>query len=197
MASDVEAKDSKLQEEQDKKVDPSPAEEPEMTQEVQIMNDDDASDTVVLDTNEEKSPTTPTEKRKREEQSTKDKESDESVEQPPTKRTRTSTRKMSSTVSKRKQTSTSGQSSPKRGRGRKPSIKFEDEIESDELRKGGQSTKKKSAWKVEEDSYMVDCILEEMPSPSWKRIAKGLPGRTPNSCLVRWKTLQKRLYQNL
>ncbi|CAG8797661.1 24330_t:CDS:2, partial [Dentiscutata erythropus] len=210
MASDVEAKDSKLQEEQDKKVDPSPAEEPEMTQEVQIIpvnDDDDASDTV----NEEKSPTTPTEKRKREEQSTKDKESlnvddddenksDESVEQPPTKKTRTSARKMSSTVSKRKQTSTSvssGQSSPKRGRGRKPSIKFEDEVESDELRKGGQSTKKKSAWKAEEDSYMIDCILEEMPSPSWKRIAKGLSGRTPNSCLVRWKTLQKRLYQNL
>ncbi|RIB19206.1 hypothetical protein C2G38_2083610 [Gigaspora rosea] len=135
---------------------------------------------------------------------------------------------MSSSISKRKATSiASGQSSSKRVRGRKPSVKFEDEAESDELRyddddddddeyrggdsdydevekkpstkkkgRGGQSTKKKSLWKAEEDNYMIDCILEEMPSPSWKHIAKGLAGRTPNSCLVRWKTLQKRLYQN-
>ncbi|CAG8700615.1 7113_t:CDS:2 [Cetraspora pellucida] len=119
----------------------------------------------------------------------------------------------------------SNQSSPKRGRGRKPSIKSENEVESDEFRqdqddddddyktgdsdyeevekkpsikkkgKSGQHAKKKTAWKVDEDNYMIDFILGEMPSPAWNRIAKGLEGRTPNSCLVRWKTLQKRLYQ--
>ncbi|CAG8648081.1 35940_t:CDS:2 [Racocetra persica] len=230
MASDVEAKNSTLRDEQDTKV----VEEPEMTQEVQIMPMSDN------DTNEEKSSTIPTEKSKNEEQPTKDKESpdvddddenksDESVEPLPTKRTRPSTRKMSSPVSKRRKSTasnSSNQTPPKRGRGRKPSIKFEDEVESDESHhdqddddddykagdsdyeevekkpstkkkgKSGQYPKKKTAWKVDEDNYMIDFILDEMTSPAWNRIAKGLKGRTPNSCLVRWKTLQKRLYQN-
>ncbi|CAG8677250.1 3325_t:CDS:2, partial [Racocetra fulgida] len=154
-------------------------EEPEMTQEVQIMpmSDDD--------TNEEKSSTIPTEKSKNEEQPqyTKDKESpdvdddndenksDDSVEPPPTKRTRTSTRKMNSPVSKRRKSTasnSSNQTPPKRGRGRKPTIRFEDEGRS------GQYPKKKTAWKVDEDNYMIDFILDEMPSPAWNRIAKGL-----------------------
>ncbi|CAG8435735.1 8923_t:CDS:2 [Scutellospora calospora] len=234
MASDAETKDSTLNEEKDTKVDPTLKEEPEMTQELQIKDD-------LSDTNEEKLHAAfmeKMEKRKRNEPSTKESQniddeeddenkSDENIEQPPTKKVRSSPRKTGSTVSKRKQTSTSilsSQSSPKRGRGRKPSIKFDDE-ELDELRhdrdddddyrvndsdyeemekkpsmkksKGKGQYMRKRSWRAEEDNYMIDCILEEMPSPSWARIAKGLDGRTPNSCLVRWKTLQKRLYQNM
>ncbi|CAI2165884.1 5501_t:CDS:2 [Funneliformis geosporum] len=56
--------------------------------------------------------------------------------------------------------------------------------------------KLKNAWRSEEDKILVDKILEDMPSPSWSKISHCLKDRNPNACLVRWKTLKKRLYQS-
>ncbi|CAG8671591.1 2592_t:CDS:2 [Funneliformis mosseae] len=56
--------------------------------------------------------------------------------------------------------------------------------------------KVKNVWRSEEDKILVDKILEDMPSPSWSKISHCLKDRNPNACLVRWKTLKKRLYQS-
>jgi hypothetical protein len=64
-------------------------------------------------------------------------------------------------------------------------------------KKSSTDTKKtKSPWQPDEDKILIDKILGEMPSPSWSRISQSLKDRNANACLVRWKTLKKRLYQN-
>lgn len=64
-------------------------------------------------------------------------------------------------------------------------------------KKSSTETKKiKSPWQPDEDKILIDKILGEMPSPSWSKISQSLKDRNANACLVRWKTLKKRLYQN-
>ncbi|CAG8683117.1 9688_t:CDS:1 [Funneliformis caledonium] len=62
--------------------------------------------------------------------------------------------------------------------------------------KSSTAPKVKNVWRSEEDKILVDKILEDMPSPSWSKISHCLKDRNPNACLVRWKTLKKRLYQS-
>ncbi|RIA88460.1 hypothetical protein C1645_774839 [Glomus cerebriforme] len=62
--------------------------------------------------------------------------------------------------------------------------------------KGSTTPKIKNAWQQDEDKILIDKILADMPSPSWSTISQSLKDRNANACLVRWKILKKRLYQN-
>ncbi len=97
-------------------------------------------------------------------------------------------RKKSSSSKKRSSTSTNKQKPIKKASSRSKKSAADS--------KNSTATKIKSAWRPEEDKILIDKILEEMQSPSWSKISRFLKDRNPNACLIRWRTLKKRLYQN-
>jgi hypothetical protein len=62
--------------------------------------------------------------------------------------------------------------------------------------KSTKISKIRNPWQPHEDKILIDEILNDMPSPSWKKISESLVDRNSNSCLNRWRILTKRLYQN-
>ncbi|CAG8502486.1 508_t:CDS:2 [Paraglomus brasilianum] len=48
-------------------------------------------------------------------------------------------------------------------------------------------------WTAAEDKLLIEAILSHMGTPPWTEVSKKVPNRNANACLIRWKTLQKRL----